>query len=68
VKGGQAIGTTDDVGLHAVEDRLHVHDLHATMLYLLGLDHTKLIYKYKGRPERATLNEGEIYRKITGMG
>ncbi|HUR45590.1 MAG TPA: DUF1501 domain-containing protein [Candidatus Saccharimonadales bacterium] len=67
VKGGQAIGTTDEVGLHAVEDRLHVHDLHATVLYLLGLDHTKLIYKYKGRPERATLNEGEIYRKITGI-
>ena len=50
-----------------MEDRLHVHDLHATVLYLLGLDHTKLIYKYKGRPERATLNEGEIYSKITGV-
>ena len=66
VKGGQVIGTTDDVGLHAVEDRLHVHDLHATILYLLGLDHMKLVYRYQGRPERPTLNEGEAYRRITG--
>jgi hypothetical protein len=65
VRGGQVIGATDDVGLHAVEDRLHVHDLHATILYLMGLDHTRLIYRYKGRPERPTLNEGDIYRKIT---
>jgi hypothetical protein len=65
VRGGQVIGATDDVGLHAVSDRLHVHDLHATILYLMGLDHTKLIYRYKGRPERPTLNEGEVYRKIT---
>ena len=65
VKGGRAIGATDEVGLHAVETRLHVHDLHATILHLLGLDHTKLIYHHKGRPERATINEGEIYRRIT---
>jgi len=65
VQGGQAIGSTDDVGLHAVEDRLHVHDLHATILYLLGIDNMKLVYRYKGRPERPTLNEGEAYRKIT---
>ncbi len=66
VKGGQTIGSTDDVGLHAVEDRLHVHDLHATILWLMGLDNMDLIYKYKGRPERPTLNEGEAYRKIVG--
>ena len=65
VRGGRAIGATDEVGLHAVETRLHVHDLHATILHLLGIDHTKLIYHHKGRPERATINEGEIYRKIT---
>jgi hypothetical protein len=65
VKGGQAIGATDEFGLHAVEDRLHVHDLHATILYLLGLDNMGLVYKYKGRPERPTLNEGEAYKKIT---
>jgi len=64
VKGGQTIGTTDELGLHAVEDRLHVHDLHATILGLLGLDNMDLVYKYKGRPERPTLNEGEFYKKI----
>jgi hypothetical protein len=67
VQGGQTIGTTDELGLHAVEDRLHVHDLHATILGLLGLDNMGLIYKYKGRPERPTLNEGEFYRKIAGV-
>ncbi len=66
VRGGQAIGSTDEAGLHAVEDRLHVHDLHATILYLLGLDHMRLIYRHQGRPERPTLNEGEAYRRITG--
>jgi hypothetical protein len=66
VKGGRAIGATDEVGLHAVDTRLHVHDLHATILHLLGLDHEKLVYFHKGRPERATINEGEIYKRITG--
>jgi hypothetical protein len=67
VKGGQTIGTTDEVGLHAVDERLHVHDLHATILWLLGLDNMELVYKYKGRPERPTLNEGEAYKKIAGI-
>ncbi|MBI4625737.1 MAG: DUF1501 domain-containing protein [Verrucomicrobia bacterium] len=66
VKGGQTIGTTDEVGLHAVDERLHVHDLHATILSLMGLDNMKLIYNYKGRPERPTLNEGEAYAKLAG--
>jgi hypothetical protein len=66
VKGGQTIGTTDEVGLHAVDQRLHVHDLHATILWLMGLDNMDLVYKYKGRPERPTINEGEAYRKIVG--
>ncbi len=66
VKGGQVIGTTDEVGLHAVNERLHVHDLHATILALLGIDNMKLIYNYKGRPERPTLNEGEPYGKVWG--
>ena len=56
---------SDAVGLHAVESRPHVHDIHATILHLLGLDHTKLVYFHKGRPERATINEGDAYRKIT---
>src|SRR2546426_10177917 len=64
VKGGQVIGETDELGLHAVNERLHVHDIHATILWLMGLDHTKLIYRYQGRPERLTLNEGEPCRKL----
>jgi len=66
VQGGRVIGSTDEMGLHAVEDRLHVHDLHATIMYLLGLDHTRVIYRHQGRPERATVNEGEAYTRITG--
>jgi len=65
VKGGQAIGETDEIGLRAVNERLHVHDIHATILWLMGLDHTKLIYRHQGRPERLTLNEGEPYKKIS---
>jgi hypothetical protein len=64
VKGGQTIGTTDEIGLHAIEDRLHIHDLHATILHLLGVDHMELIYRHQGRPERPTLNEGEICTKL----
>jgi uncharacterized protein (DUF1501 family) len=64
VRGGQTIGTTDELGLHAEENRLHVHDLHATILWLMGLDNMGLIYKYKGRPERPTLNEGEPFKGI----
>jgi Protein of unknown function (DUF1501) len=66
VKGGRTIGATDDLGLYAVKDKLHVHDLHATILHLLGVDHTKLIYPHKGRPERIDLNEGHAYTKLTG--
>jgi uncharacterized protein (DUF1501 family) len=65
VVGGRTIGATDEIGLHATEDRLHVHDLHATVLHLMGMDHEKLTYFHKGRPERVTVNEGEAYRKIT---
>ncbi len=60
VKGGQIVGTTDDFGLHAIENRAHVHDLHATILQLAGLDHTELIFPHQGRPERATVNEGVV--------
>jgi len=66
VQGGRAHGTTDELGLHAVEDRLHVHDFHATLLHLLGLDHMKLVYLHKGRPERPTLNEGEAFARVLG--
>ncbi len=64
VRGGRTIGSTDEIGLRAVEDRLHVHDIHATILYLLGIDHEALIYYHQGRPERATQNEGRVCKKI----
>jgi hypothetical protein len=64
VKGGQSIGMTDELGLYAVKDRLHVHDLHATILYLLGMDHTKVVYSHQGRPERIDQNEGHAFTKI----
>lgn len=64
VKGGITVGRTDDVGLHAIEDRLHVHDIHATILHCLGADHTRLIYRHQGRPERPTINEGEVCKKL----
>jgi hypothetical protein len=54
VKGGQVIGATDELGFRAVEDRVHVHDLHATVLSLLGLDHRKLTYRFEGRDRRLT--------------
>ncbi|QDT89893.1 DUF1501 domain-containing protein [Gimesia algae] len=64
VKGGQTIGTTDELGLRAIEDRMHVHDLHASMLHLMGLDRMKLVYEYNGRPERPTINEGQFQTKL----
>jgi hypothetical protein len=60
VKGGQIIGATDEFGMHAVEDAVHVHDLHATVLALMGIDHAELIFRHQGRPERATVNEGYV--------
>jgi hypothetical protein len=66
IKGGQVIGETDELGLRAVDDRMHVHDLHATILHLMGLDNMELVYRYKGRPERPTLNEGSANLKVLG--
>ena len=60
IQGGRVIGQTDELGLHAVSDVAHVHDIHASILHMLGVDHTQLIYPYKGRPERIDLNEGEV--------
>ncbi len=54
VRGGLAYGNTDEYGYYSVEDRVHVHDLHATMLHLLGLDHKRLTYRYAGRDFRLT--------------
>ena len=64
VRGGQVIGATDELGLHATEDRMHVHDLHATVLHAMGLDHEALTYLHKGRPERATQNEGRVNERV----
>lgn len=66
VHGGTTVGSTDELGLYAVEDKVHVHDLHATMFALLGLDHTKVVYMHKGRPERVDLNEGKVVGSIFG--
>lgn len=66
VRGGQMIGTTDELGLRAVENRIHVHDLHATVLNLLGIDHMGLTYMHKGRPERPTVNEGRFVEQLIG--
>ena len=54
IKGGKIIGATDEIGLRAVEDKLHMHDIHATILSLLGLDHRKLTYLFQGREMRLT--------------
>ncbi len=64
IKGGQTIGETDELGFHVVKDAVHVHDLQATVLYLLGLDHTKLTYKYMGRRFRLTDVSGEVVKKL----
>ena len=50
IKPGITIGETDELGFNVVKDKVHVHDLHATMLHLLGFDHTKLTYRFQGRP------------------
>ncbi|MEC9094001.1 MAG: DUF1501 domain-containing protein [Planctomycetota bacterium] len=64
VRGGYRYGATDDYGYYAVQDKMHVHDLHATLLYLLGIDHQKLTYRYAGRDFRLTDVSGEVARKI----
>jgi uncharacterized protein (DUF1501 family) len=64
VKGGLMYGNTDEFGMHAVENRVHVHDLHATMLYLLGIDHERLTYHYSGRNFRLTDVHGHVVHDI----
>jgi hypothetical protein len=64
VKGGQAVGATDELGFNAVEDRSHISDLHATVLHLLGLDHTRLTYFYKGLDQRLTGVRGRVIQKV----
>jgi hypothetical protein len=64
VKPGLTLGRTDDFGFNAVEDKVHVHDLHATLLHLLGFDHTRLTYRFQGRDFRLTDVHGEVVRKL----
>jgi hypothetical protein len=64
VKAGFVYGATDDIGYHAVEDRMHIHDFHATVLHLLGLNHEKLTYRYSGRDFRLTDVAGVVAQKI----
>jgi hypothetical protein len=64
VRGGMAYGETDELGWDAVKDRVHVHDLHATILHLLGLDHEKLTYRYAGRDYRLTDVSGVVAKPI----
>jgi hypothetical protein len=64
VKGGMTYGSTDEFGFAAVENRTHVHDLHATMLYLMGLEHEKLTYRYSGRDFRLTDVSGKVVQGI----
>ncbi len=64
VKGGTIYGATDEFGVKAVKDPVHVHDLHATILALLGFDHTKLTYRYNGRDFRLTDVAGEVVKGV----
>ena len=64
IKPGVTVGKTDDVGYNIVEDAVSVHDLHATILHLMGLDHTKLTFPFQGRQFRLTDVEGEVVRKL----
>ena len=64
VKGGQTIGETDELGFGPAHDRCHVHDIHATILHLLGLDHLKLTFRFQGRDYRLTDVHGELIQKL----
>jgi uncharacterized protein (DUF1501 family) len=64
IRGGLMYGKTDELGMNAVEKPVHVHDLHATILYLLGLDHERLTYRYSGRDFRLTDVHGHVVRGI----
>lgn len=64
VKGGLRYGATEDVGRTAVEDAMHTHDLHATILHILGLDHERLTYRYSGSDFRLTNVRGNVVKAI----
>ncbi len=64
IKGGMSYGNTDELGYHAVENKVHVHDFHATMLHLFGVDHKKLTYRFQGRDFRLTDVHGEVVKAV----
>ena len=64
IKGGTTIGATDEMGFNIIEDKVHIHDLQATILNQLGFDHTKLTFRHTGRDYRLTDLGGEVVRKI----
>jgi hypothetical protein len=64
IRPGITVGATDELGYNAVEDPVHVHDLHATLLHLLGIEHTKFTYRFLGRDFRLTDVAGEVVKKI----
>jgi len=63
IEAGQTIGKTDDLGYTAVEDPMHLHDVHATVLHLLGIDHERLTFRFQGRDYRLT----DVYGKVVGQ-
>ena len=64
IKGGVTYGATDELGYYAEKDVVHVNDLHATMLHLLGIDHEQLTYRYQGRDFRLTDVGGRVIREV----
>jgi hypothetical protein len=64
IKPGITLGETDDLGFQTVKDKVHVHDLHATILHLLGYDHTRLTYRFQGRDFRLTDVAGRVVREL----
>ena len=70
IKGGQAIGSTDEIGLRAIDYPVDVHDLHASILHLMGIEHTKLTYPFEGREFRLTDVAGktDLAKRLTAKG
>jgi hypothetical protein len=64
VRGGQAYGATDDLAATVAENQVHVHDFHATILHLLGFDHTRLTYRHAGRDYRLTDVHGRVVKEL----
>ena len=64
IKGGVTYGSTDEFGYHVVDGKMEIHDLHATMLHLLGINHTRLTFRFGGRDMRLTDVHGEVIKSI----